>query len=237
MITLRPSAERGMTQIEWLKSWHSFSFGDYRDWNHMGFGVLRVINEDIVNPARGFGSHPHRDMEIITWVLESALTHKDSLGTGSVIVPGDAQRMSAGTGIVHSEFNDSPDKPVHLLQIWILPEREGLPPSYEQQNFTLKRKPGKLTLLASHDGREGSLTLHQDMALSVLDLDVGQEFSYPMQENRMIWAQVARGSASVNGQPLQQGDGAALTKENAWQFKALEKSEILLFDMAARSQL
>ncbi len=234
MFTIRKSEERGAINMGWLDTKHTFSFGHYRDENHMGFGALRVINEDKVAPAKGFGAHPHRDMEIITYVLEGAIEHKDSLGTGSIIVPGDAQRMSAGTGIVHSEFNAQSDKVLHLLQIWIIPDKEGIAPSYEQKNFTRKRKPGQLTLIASADGREDSLTIHQDAALYVLDLNAGQSLDYPLQEGRMAWAQVARGSVMLNGQSLKQGDGAAVSREQALAFTADEKAEILVFDLNSR---
>jgi redox-sensitive bicupin YhaK (pirin superfamily) len=230
MINIRKSDQRGKTKIDWLDSWHSFSFGNYYDPSNMGFGTLRVINEDIVNPGTGFGTHPHRDMEIITYILEGALQHKDSLGTGSVIVPGDVQRMSAGTGITHSEFNPQPDKPVHLLQIWIFPEKDGLPPSYEQKNFTQKREPGKLTLLASKNGEDGSVTIHQDASLYVLDLEKSVGYRYVIQRRRMVWLQVARGEAKVNGQTLKQGDGVAITGEEVLDFSG-GNAEILIFDL------
>lgn len=230
MINIRKSDQRGKTKIDWLNSWHSFSFGNYYDPGNMGFGTLRVINEDIVNPGTGFGTHPHRDMEIITYILEGALQHKDSLGTGSVIVPGDVQRMSAGTGITHSEFNPQPDKPVHLLQIWIFPEKDGLQPSYEQKNFTEKREPGKLTLLASKNGEDGSVTIHQDASLYVLDLEKSVGYRYVIQRRRMVWLQVVRGEAKVNGQELKQGDGAAVTGEEVLDFSG-GNAEILIFDL------
>lgn len=231
MIILRRSEERGITKLDWLESKHTFSFGDYYDPDHMGFGTLRVINEDMVGPAGGFGTHPHQDMEIITYVLEGALEHKDTLGTGSMIQPGDVQRMSAGTGIRHSEYNPLKNKPVHLLQIWIIPERNGIAPSYEQKNFLKKRGAGKLTLLASHDGRQDSLIIHQDAALFVLDLDADQSFTYELKGDRLGWVQVARGEVALNGQILKQGDGAAVTREKALAFQAKEKTEILIFDL------
>src|SRR5262245_15574604 len=163
MITVRPAKQRGRTRLDWLDSWHTFSFGDYYDPDHMGFGPLRVINDDVVDAGQGFGTHPHRDMEILTWVLDGELQHRDSLGTGSVIRPGEVQIMSAGTGIQHSEFNPSPVEPVRLLQIWILPERRDLPPRYDQQTFPETEKRGKLRLVGSHDGRDGSLVIHQDV--------------------------------------------------------------------------
>lgn len=234
MLKLRKSKDRGTTDSFWLESKHSFSFGDYDDPAHMGFGTLRVINEDWIRASSGFGLHPHRDMEILTYVLSGSLEHKDTLGTGSLILPGDVQRMSAGTGISHSERNPSKDTPLHLLQIWILPETKGLPPSYEQRNFLDKRAKGRLTLLASSDGREDSLTLHQDVFLYVLDLGENQSFSSALAEGRMAWVQVANGSVTLNGQPLTQGDGAALTDEKALIFQAGEEgAEILIFDLSS----
>lgn len=234
MIRIRKSEERGKAHHGWLDSKHTFSFGHYRDPEHMGFGALRVINEDKVEPGQGFGEHPHNNMEIISYVLEGALEHKDSLGTGSIIVPGDVQRMSAGTGITHSEFNPQPDKRVHFLQIWIIPNREGIPPSYEQKNFTERRAAGQLTLVASPDGRDDSLTVHQDAEMFVLDLDPGQAFSYPLKEGRMAWVQLARGAAHLNGEALNQGDGAAVSREAALEFTGKDKAEILIFDLASR---
>lgn len=232
MIKVRKSEDRGSTKIDWLDSKHSFSFGNYYDLDYMGFGALRVINEDKVKPAAGFGAHPHSNMEIISYVLEGALSHKDSLGTGSIIVPGDVQRMSAGTGITHSEFNPQNDKSVHFLQIWIIPEKDGIPPSYQQKSFTHKRKPGHLTLVASREGRSESLTVHQDVNIYVLDLDSSvQEFSYPLKEGRMAWVQMARGDAIVNGYPLKQGDGAAISREENMTFATETKAEILIFDL------
>jgi len=231
MIKIRKSEERGRTQTDWLDGMHSFSFGNYHDRNHMGFGTLRVINEDRVKPDQGFSPHPHRDMEIITYILEGALEHKDSMGNGSVIVPGDVQYMSAGTGIVHSEYNPQPDKPVHLLQIWILPDKNGLAPGYQQQNFSSNRKPGKLTLLASYDGREDSLIVHQDVSLYVLDLNPGQNYDFTLLDGRTTWVQMARGRVTLNTLLLNQGDGAAVEKENILEFSAQEKSEILIFDL------
>jgi quercetin 2,3-dioxygenase len=231
MIRLRKSEDRGITKLNWLNSKHSFSFGNYFDPEHMGFGTLRVINEDVVTPRAGFDTHPHRNMEILTYVLEGELEHKDTLGTGSIILPGDVQRMSAGTGIMHSESNPLGDTPVHLLQIWIIPEKEGLSPSYEQKNFTEKRKPGKLTLLASHKGQNDSLTIHQDVSLYVLDLNVGQSFMYPLEKSRIAWMQIARGRITLNDQLLEQGDGAAVRDEKTLEFQAKNKAEILIFDL------
>ena len=231
MISIRQSIDRGRTKIDWLDSKHSFSFGEYYDPLHMGFSVLRVINEDKVISGAGFDTHSHKNMEIISYVLEGALEHKDSLGTGSIILPGDVQRMSAGRGIRHSEFNPKNDQPLHFLQIWITPEKEGIAPSYEQKNFNSKRKPGSLTLVASNKGREDSLTLHQDVDLYVLDLDSNQSLEYVIKLNRYIWLQVARGSLKVNDLILKQGDGAAISQEKLIVLQGLEKSEILLFDM------
>ena len=231
MIKIRKSNERGAVKIDWLDSKHTFSFGNYYDHKYMGFGVLRVINEDIVIAGGGFATHPHRDMEIITYILEGELEHKDSLGTGSIIRPQDAQRMSAGTGILHSEFNPQPDKAVHLLQIWILPEKNGIAPSYEQKDFSEKRKAGGLCLLASKNGRDGSLTINQDADLYVLDITQGNSYNYQIKPTRMLWAQIAKGSVTLNGEALRQGDGAAITNETAVNFIASEKAEILLFDL------
>jgi len=231
MRTIRKAQDRGHIQYDWLDTYHSFSFGSYHDPAHMGFGALRVINEDVIAPAGGFDTHPHRNMEIITYVLEGALAHKDSLGNGSVIQRGDVQRMSAGTGIRHSEANASEEAPVHLLQIWILPEADGLPPSYEQKNFTAQRQAGVVTLLASRDGRDGSVLVHQDVNLSVLDLTRGAGVTYPIATGRVLWAQIARGTAHVGDLTLSQGDGLAVTDEDALHFTTENMAEILLFDM------
>ena len=231
MQKIRKSADRGTTKQDWLDSKHTFSFGDYYDPAHIRFGVLRVINEDKVHPTTGFGTHPHRDMEILTYVLEGALEHKDTLGTSSIIQSGDVQRMSAGTGIAHSEYNPLHDRQVHLLQIWITPEKKGLVPSYEQKNFSKKRKPGELTLIASPDGFKGSLTIHQDVSLSVLDLAPGQSFRYNMEEDRMVWAQIVHGQVSLDETSLKQGDGLEVRQERALEFRAPEKAEILIFNL------
>jgi quercetin 2,3-dioxygenase len=208
----------------------------YQDPNHMGFADLRVINEDKVAPGKGFGTHGHRDMEIISYVLEGALEHKDNIGTGSVIRPGDVQRMSAGTGIAHSEFNASKTDPVHFLQIWILPEQKGIEPGYEQKTFVTSEKQGKLRLLGSRDGRDGSITIHQDVDLYATVLSVGESVSYEFASDRLGWAQVARGTVQLNGQSLDAGDGVAIAQESliALQGKA-QDTEVLLFDMAART--
>jgi len=233
MITILPADERGHTNLGWLDSYHTFSFGDYHDPKHMGFSDLRVINEDRVKPGKGFGTHGHRDMEILSLVLEGALEHKDSMGTGSTIRPGDVQRMSAGTGVTHSEFNPSKDAPVHFLQIWILPERAGLRPEYEQKRFPEAERRGRLRLIASRDGREGSVTIHQDASVYVASLDAGQRVEHRPAAGRSAWVQVARGSLKLNGKALEAGDGAAIAGEAEITIAALEPSELLLFDLAA----
>jgi len=232
MIRIRRSAERGNVDFGWLKSRHTFSFGNYHDDRFMGFGPLRVINEDRVEPARGFGQHSHQNMEILSWVLDGALQHKDSLGTGAVIVPGEMQRMTAGTGITHSEFNDSSEKPVHFLQIWILPAQQGLKPGYEQRNFSATLD-GKLQLVASADGRDGSVLIHQDVALYAARLKADTQVAHRFAPGRIGWVQVARGSIELDGQALEQGDGAAIDGQADLKIDALEDCEILLFDMAA----
>ena len=212
MITLRQSSDRGHANHGWLDSYHTFSFANYYDPNHMGFRALRVINEDWVQSGKGFGTHGHRDMEIITYVLDGVLEHKDSLGNGAVITPGEVQRMSAGTGIMHSEFNPSQTEPVHLLQIWILPDRQGLQPSYEQRAFGLEERQGKLRLIAARDGREGAVTIHQDVDLYSAVLQKGDRVSYQLQPNRYGWLQVAKGEVSLNGNALKAGDGVELSE-------------------------
>jgi redox-sensitive bicupin YhaK (pirin superfamily) len=229
MITVRPAAERGHTLLDWLDSRHSFSFGEYRDPRHMGFSTLRVINEDIVKPGGGFATHGHRDMEIITWILSGALEHRDSLGTGSVIRPGDAQRMSAGTGIRHSEFNHSATDPVHFLQIWILPARDGIAPGYEQKAIAIR--DGALTLAASGDGRAGSITIHQDTDLYAGRLSPRDAVEHSLRAGRSAWLQVARGQIMLNDQALEPGDGAAISDERALEIRGRTPSEVLLFDM------
>ncbi len=233
MITVRPAQARGNANFGWLDSKHTFSFGSYYDPNQMGFSSLRVINEDKVQPSQGFGTHSHKDMEIISYVLEGELEHKDSIGNGSVIRPGDVQRMSAGTGIAHSEFNASDTDPVHFLQIWIQPEQTGIQPSYEQKNFSLDEKQGRLRLVASPDGRDNSVTIHQDANLYVAVLNKGDRVNHSTNKNRSLWIQVARGSAKINGQTLQAGDGAAITQETDIALAATtDNTEILLFDLA-----
>jgi len=232
MITLRRSTERGGGDYGWLTTRHTFSFSDYYDPRWMGFRSLRVINEDWVAPDGGFPTHPHADMEIITYVLEGKLEHKDSLGTGSVILPGDGQRMTAGRGIRHSELNPSNKEPVHLYQIWILPEKKGLEPSYEQKTFPAGEKQGKLRVIASRDAQDGSVKINQDAQLYVSLLQPGEEVEHQFAKNRHGWLQVARGSVEVNGQKFSAGDGAAISDEQAIAIKATDKSEVLLFDLA-----
>jgi quercetin 2,3-dioxygenase len=232
MITIRPSQERGGGNHGWLNTRHTFSFDQYYDPRFIGFRSLRVINEDVVAPATGFPTHPHRDMEIITYILEGKLEHKDSLGTGSIILPGDGQRMTAGRGIRHSEFNPSQTDPVHLLQIWILPEKNGLEPSYEQKSFPESEKRGKLRVIASRDGREGSVKINQDAQLYVTLLGSGDQVSHEFEKNRYGWLQVAKGAVELNGAKLSQGDGAAISAEQKLTIKGTKDSEVLLFDLA-----
>ncbi len=233
MINIRRSQERGGANHGWLDTKHTFSFDTYHDPRFMGFRSLRVINEDIVQPGEGFPTHPHRDMEIITYVLDGALQHRDSLGTGSIIYPGDGQRMSAGTGIRHSEFNASQTDPVHLLQIWILPDRRGHQPGYEQKEFPNEEKRGRLRLIASPDGADGSVTIHQDAKLFVSLLDDGQKVEHQLGAGRYAWLQVARGAVELNGKRLEQGDGAAVAEEQKLTIIGKQDgAEILLFDLA-----
>ena len=232
MITIRRSAERGYADFGWLKSRHTFSFGNYHEGKFMGFGPLRVINEDRVAPGKGFGQHSHQNMEILSWVLDGALQHKDSIGTGAVIVPGEMQRMTAGTGISHSEFNDSGTVPVHFLQIWIIPATQGLKPGYEQHNFSAQLDDG-LRLVASMDGRNESVLIHQDVDLYIARLKADTQLVHRFKPGRLGWAQVARGSIELNGQALEQGDGAAIDDLSELRIDALEDAEVLLFDMAA----
>lgn len=230
-ITLRNAGDRGTADLGWLDSKHTFSFGHYYDAEHMGFGPLRVINEDCVAPGGGFPTHPHSDMEIISYVLEGALEHKDSLGTGSTIRPGDVQRMSAGTGVRHSEFNASRTEPVHFLQIWIVPERQGLAPSYEQKTFTDADKHGKLRLIGSRDGRDGSVTIHRDVDLYATLLYEGESVAHEMAKDRGAWIQVARGAVTINGERLGAGDGASIEAAGRIVITGTEFSEVLLFDL------
>jgi quercetin 2,3-dioxygenase len=232
MLDIRRATQRGIANFGWLDSRHTFSFGEYYDPKHMGFGPLRVINEDRVSPGQGFGTHGHKDMEIISYVLEGALEHKDSIGTGSVIRPADVQVMSAGTGIRHSEFNHSKTEPVHFLQIWVIPDREGIAPRYEQKTFPDTDKRGKWRLVGSTDGREGSVVVYQDVKIFASLLNAGERLSYAMQSGRKAWLQIVRGAAAVNGQGLAAGDGAAVTGEPALDVTAeADTTELLLFDL------
>ena len=232
MIRLRKAKDRGHADHGWLDTWHTFSFADYYDPEQMGFRALRVINDDVVAPGRGFGTHPHRDMEIVTYVLEGALAHKDSMGNASTIVPGEVQRMSAGTGVLHSEFNHSKTDPVHLLQIWLLPARNGLAPSYEQTFFPDEEKRGRLRLVASPDAADGSVRIHQDARLYATLLAPGEEATHALAPGRHAWVHVARGKASLNGQPLEAGDGAAVSAEEQLTLRGDGHAEVLLFDLA-----
>jgi redox-sensitive bicupin YhaK (pirin superfamily) len=232
MITVRPAAERGRTALDWLDSRHSFSFGDYFDPRHMHYGSLRVLNDDRVAPGAGFPPHPHRDMEILTFPLSGALEHRDSLGNGSVIRAGDVQRMSAGRGIRHSEFNPSAAEPVHFLQVWLEPRQRGLTPGYEQRHFAAAERRDRLRLVASPDGRDGSLTLHQDATVHAALLEAGASVTHALAAGRRAWVQVARGGVTLNGRRLQAGDGAAVAEELALTLTADAEAEVLLFDMA-----
>jgi redox-sensitive bicupin YhaK (pirin superfamily) len=232
MITIRRSNERGGGDFGWLNTHHTFSFDTYHDPRFTGFRSLRVINEDWVQGGHGFPMHPHRDMEIITYLMEGALEHKDSLGNGSIIRPGDGQRMSAGTGVRHSEANASDTEVAHLLQIWILPDRSGHKPEYEQKSFPEAEKLGKFRLIASPDGQDGSVTIHQDAKLYVSWLEPGQEVRYDLGEGRYGWLQVAKGGVELNGKSLNQGDGAAVSKEQRLIVKSASEAEVLLFDLA-----
>ena len=232
MITLRRSSERGHFDHGWLNTYHSFSFDQYYDPRYMGFRQLRVINEDFVAAGRGFPTHGHSDMEIITYILEGALQHEDSMGNGSIIRPGDVQRMTAGTGVRHSEKNASQDERVHLLQIWILPETLGLEPGYEQKAFSDDERRGRLRLIASNDGRDGSVTVHQDVSVFASILAAGESVRYDMDQTRYGWIQVARGSIVVNGQSAEQGDGAIAMGESSLEIRADQSAEVLLFDLA-----
>ena len=228
MLQIRPRDERGHFDHGWLNTYHTFSFDRYYDPGHMGFRALRVINEDRVAPAQGFGTHPHRDMEIITYILEGALEHKDSMGTGSIIRPGEIQRMSAGTGVTHSEFNPSRTEPVHLLQIWILPEARGIKPSYEQKQFSRDEIHGKLRLIASREPAEEAVKIHQDVRLFATLLD-GETIQYDLAKDRYAWVQIARGTMKLNGTILEAGDGAAASEESV--LKLSGTGEALLFDL------
>lgn len=232
MITIRKAEERGHFDFGWLNTYHSFSFGDYYDPKHEQFRALRVINEDFVAPGRGFPTHGHRDMEIVTYILQGALEHRDSMGTGSIIRRGDAQRMSAGTGVRHSEANPSKDEPVHLLQIWILPAEHGRPPEYEEKKFSDDEKRNKLRLIVSPEGTDGSVKIHQDAKIFASLLDEQQEVVYELGKGRSAWLQVAGGSVMLNEVALKQGDGAAVSDETSLRIAATEAAEVLLFDLA-----
>ena len=232
MITIRPGNQRGGGDYGWLNTRHTFSFDQYYDPKWMGFRSLRVINEDFVAPGQGFPMHPHRDMEIITYVLEGALEHNDSMGNGSTIRPGDGQRMSAGSGVRHSEVNSSSEDAVHLLQIWIMPEKRGIEPSYEQKSFPEEEKKGKLRLIASHHAKDGSVKIHQDAKLFVSLLEPEQEVQHALAKDRHVWIQVAKGAIELNGNKLSQGDGAAVSDETKLTLKGTTNAEVLLFDLA-----
>jgi len=232
MITIRNANDRGHAQHGWLDSRHTFSFADFHDPDQMGYRTLRVINEDRVEPGQGFGTHPHRDMEIISYVLEGALEHKDSMGTSSTIRPGEVQRMSAGTGVLHSEYNPSHAEPVHFLQIWILPENKSLKPGYEQKAFPEEERKNQLRLVASRDGRAGSLTIHQDVDLYTTLLSKGGKVRHALKPGRFGWVQVARGSVSLNGQAMKTGDGASVSGEKTLELVSTGDAEVLLFDLA-----
>jgi hypothetical protein len=232
MVTLRRAEDRGRTRLQWLDSRHTFSFGDYHDPAHMGFRSLRVINDDRVAAGQGFGTHPHRDMEIITWVLEGALQHRDSLDNGSVIRPGDLQRMSAGTGITHSEFNPSGESPVHFLQVWILPSRPGLKPGYEQRSFPVEARRGRFQLVAAEDGRDGAVTVHQDVAVLAGVLEEGDEVTQRLAPGRHAWIHVATGAVRLGDETLRAGDGAAVSGERGVVLRGIDAGEVLVFDLA-----
>ncbi len=233
MIKIRRSEERGVASHGWLNSHHTFSFANYYDPNHMGFGPLRVINEDRVQPGRGFPSHGHRDMEIISYVIDGGLEHNDTLDNGSVIRPGDVQRISAGTGIRHSEYNHSQSDRVHFLQIWIEPKKQGLHPSYDQKSFTDEEKTGQLRLVGSPDGRDGSVLISQDVELYTSIVPEGETVRHQPKSNRLIWVQAVKGDFTLNGTEMSSGDGAAIEGEDIIELKATAKSEVLLFDMTS----
>lgn len=232
MITVRRAADRGSVNLGWLDSKHTFSFGDYYDPNHMGFGKLRVINDDHVEPGQGFGTHPHRDMEIVSYIIDGALEHKDSMGNGSVMRAGDVQRITAGTGIRHSEFNHSNDEQVHFLQIWIEPQENSLEPGYQQKSFSRDEKLNQLRLVVSRDGRQGSLRIHQDADLYASVLSAGAEVTHKFESGRRGWLQVVNGSITVNGEALGTGDGAAIENTADLSVQSKADSEFVLFDIA-----
>jgi quercetin 2,3-dioxygenase len=233
MIQLRKSQDRGFADHGWLKSYHSFSFADYHDPDHMGFGNLRVINEDRIAPGTGFGTHAHRDMEIVSYVLDGAIAHKDSMNNSSSIVPGEVQRMSAGTGVRHSEFNDAADKTTHFLQIWLLPSQQGIAPGYEQKAFLQADKRGVLKLVASPDGRDGSVTIHADASIYAGLFDGAERAELAFDNKRLAYAHVVRGSVSINGQALAAGDAAKLIGESRIVVDHGRDAEVIVFDLAA----
>jgi redox-sensitive bicupin YhaK (pirin superfamily) len=232
MLTLRKANERGHFDHGWLNTYHTFSFGHYHDPKHMGFRALRVMNEDRVKPGQGFGTHPHRDMEIVTYVLEGAIEHRDSMGNGAILRPGEFQRISAGTGITHSEFNPSREAPLHFYQIWLVPEREGIQPSYEQKRVPAAERHNPLQLVASRDGADGSLTIHQDVRIYLSRLSEGAEVSKTLAPDRYAWLQVLRGSVDLNGLSLNTSDGVAVVSEQELSIRAKEDAEIMVFDLA-----
>ncbi len=232
MINVRKALDRGYADHGWLKTYHTFSFSTYYDQRHMKFRSLRVMNEDVVAPGQGFGTHPHNDMEIVTYVLQGALEHKDSMGNGEALRPGEFQRMSAGSGITHSEFNPSSTEPVHLYQIWLLPERKGLEPSYEQKRFPEAERHNKLQLVASPNADAGSLLIHTDAAIYLSQMDLGKEIEHELVAGRHAWLQVLRGSVLLNGMELNTSDGAAVSEETALKIFATTNAEIMLFDLA-----
>ncbi|OZI41236.1 quercetin 2,3-dioxygenase [Bordetella genomosp. 5] len=231
MITLRPAADRGHANHGWLDSWHTFSFANYYDPEHMGFGPLRVINDDRIAAGRGFGTHGHRDMEIITYVLDGAVAHKDSMGTGSTVRPGDVQRMSAGRGVLHSEFNPQPDAGTHMLQIWIQPDVTGIEPEYDQKSYSAEDKRGKLVQVISPDGADGSMRIHQDARLYAGLFDGAETAELPLAAGRKAWVHLARGNVTVNGQVLQAGDAVALDGEASVRIEHGDAAEVLVFDL------
>jgi quercetin 2,3-dioxygenase len=231
MITPRLAKERGRSKTDWLDSYHTFSFDTYNDPKYRGIGKLRVINEDFVKPGQGFPMHPHRDMEIITYVMEGALEHKDSMGNGSVIRAGDVQRMSAGTGVLHSEFNPSTSEVGHFIQIWIYPQEKGITPEYEQRTMDVHKHPGEFRLIASHDGSQNSMRVNQNVKLYAAYLSPGEKLDYSLEENHYAWIQIAKGIVKVNDVTLHEGDGAAIEEERELHIEAKSESEILLFDM------
>ena len=232
MIQVRRAQDRGHADHGWLDTYHTFSFSTYQDRNHQKFRSLRVMNEDTVAPGQGFGTHPHNDMEIVTYVLEGALEHKDSMGNGEVLRPGEFQRMTAGTGITHSEFNPSATEPVHLYQIWLFPERKGIEPSYEQKRFPEDERHNQLRLVASRDADEDSLLIHQDARIYLATVDAGRQIEHRQPEGRYGWLEVLRGSVALNGVDLHTSDGAALSEESLLMIRATSNAEIMLFDLA-----